>query len=181
LALGIWQNRPKPWVVLGDLGSNWVDIGGRGRVRCDPLPTGIGFGWPLGGPSVAQGPPKRDAREAQAWIHAKPFVCNKQREIAGWGCGARSAPLRSGDSVHQEIEGIRRSTPELKPLSPYFSGLTWGGVERGARLSPRAPTSENQKPLTTKEHEGTKGNFRNNANRKIRSGKLSWKRTPFSS
>jgi hypothetical protein len=38
------------------------------KTVCDPLPIGIGFGiaWPLGGPSVAQGPPKRDAREAQA-------------------------------------------------------------------------------------------------------------------
>ena len=29
------------------------------------LGIGIGLGWPLGGPSVAQGPPKRRAREAQ--------------------------------------------------------------------------------------------------------------------
>jgi hypothetical protein len=36
----------------------------------DPLPVGIGsgIGWPLGGPSVAQGPPKRDARETQGSI-----------------------------------------------------------------------------------------------------------------
>jgi len=35
---------------------------------CDPLPIGIGLGigWPLGDPSVAQGPPKRDASEALA-------------------------------------------------------------------------------------------------------------------
>jgi hypothetical protein len=95
-------------------------------VRCDPLPTGIGFGWPLGGPSVAQGPPKRDAREAQAWIHAKPFVCNKQREIAGWGCGARSAPLRSGDSVHQEIEGNSEVNPGVETAKSLFFGVDLG-------------------------------------------------------
>ena len=94
--------------------------------RYDPLPAGIGFGWPLGGPSVAQGPPKRDAREAQAWIHAKPFVCNKQREIAGWGCGARSAPLRSGDSVHQEIEGNSEVNPGVETAKSLFFGVDLG-------------------------------------------------------
>ncbi len=46
---------------------------------------GSGFGWPLGGPSVAQGPPKRRPREAQASIWGSVFVCNENKKMAGWG------------------------------------------------------------------------------------------------
>ena len=55
---------------------------------CDPLPipgVGIGSGWPLGGPSVAQGPPKRRPREAQASIWGSVFVCNENKKVAGGG------------------------------------------------------------------------------------------------
>jgi glycerol kinase len=46
---------------------------------------GSGFGWPLGGPSVAQGPPKRDARASQASIRVSTFVCNESVKNAGVG------------------------------------------------------------------------------------------------
>ncbi len=59
------------------------------RGFCDPLPAGIGIGsgiaWPLGGPSVAQGPPKRRPREAQASIWGNLFVCNKNKKRRGGG------------------------------------------------------------------------------------------------
>jgi hypothetical protein len=51
---------------------------------------GIGIGWPLGGPSVAQEPPKRDARIK--W--KKCFVCNKRQRKAGRG---RFLPLICAD------------------------------------------------------------------------------------
>jgi hypothetical protein len=50
----------------------------------DPLPTGFGIGWPLGGPSVAQGPPKRGAREAQASIQESALVATK---VEKWRVG----------------------------------------------------------------------------------------------
>jgi len=43
-----------------------------------PLPAGIGFGRPLGGPRVAQASPKGHAGEAQASIGVSAFVCNKR-------------------------------------------------------------------------------------------------------
>ena len=65
-------------------------------------------GWPLGGPSVAQGPPKRGAREAQASIECKSALfATKDEKRPGGG---------------EEIAGIadiaRHPTPEAKSRLP---------------------------------------------------------------
>jgi hypothetical protein len=57
------------------------------NLGCDPLPIGIGagIGWPLGGPSVAQGPPKRHAR-AIPRVDLRKSLCLQQKlKKAGWG------------------------------------------------------------------------------------------------
>jgi hypothetical protein len=52
---------------------------------CDPLPIGFGIGWPLGGPSVAQGPPKRLARARLGSIRTKSLFATETRKMAaGW-------------------------------------------------------------------------------------------------
>jgi hypothetical protein len=55
------------------------------RPSADWFGIGFGIGWPLGGPSVAQGPPKRHAREAQASNGVSAFVCNERCRKAGVG------------------------------------------------------------------------------------------------
>jgi hypothetical protein len=69
---------------------------------CDLLLLGIGFGWPLGGPSVAQEPPKRHARIAQAWICGSALFATEMEK--GWagqnlsGNRKRQKPLTTKDT-----------------------------------------------------------------------------------
>jgi len=46
------------------------------------------LGLGLGGPRVAQGPPKRGAREAQAWIQGSALLATKAEKMAGVGVAA---------------------------------------------------------------------------------------------
>jgi hypothetical protein len=80
---------------------------------CDPLPipgVGIGSGWPLGGPSVAQGPPRRRPREAQASIWGSVFVCNENKKVAGGGGLSR---LKAQAEGRERLPKLPKS-PELK-------------------------------------------------------------------
>ncbi len=103
---------------------------------CDPLPTGIGsgFGWPLGGPSVAQGPPKRHARATQGSIDGLAFVFNKSWKKAGWGAkrsrkdkhlttkDTKEHKGRSGDLV------IARDLVIENLVTLGQSRMTWDGI-----------------------------------------------------
>ena len=64
--------------------------------------TGFGIGWSLGGPRVAQGPPKRGARAIHGSILLSAFICNKggKRRV-----GCRLAPEFGGN---RNIEDINR-------------------------------------------------------------------------
>jgi hypothetical protein len=48
---------------------------------------GLGLGLGLGGPSVAQGPPKRDARETQALMRVSVLFATKVSKMPGGGSG----------------------------------------------------------------------------------------------
>jgi hypothetical protein len=76
---------------------------------------GSGFGWPKGGPSMAQGPPKRGARVE--W--KKCFVCNKRREKAGWGREDRRHRrdrVTSPESERQNLTAEVRDAEKNKDL-----------------------------------------------------------------
>jgi len=65
---------------------------------CDPLPIRIGFGsgWPLGHPSVTQGPRKRSARVCQGSIGGSTFLCNKtvKKGLGRRDCQKSPKPIR---------------------------------------------------------------------------------------
>jgi hypothetical protein len=90
LAPSCWLLARKPqkhWVMLGDVGSTWVDIGGRGRGALRPsadLGLGLGAPWATlgprkGHPSVAHGPAKRGIAEV-------PLFATK---VEKWRAGVR--------------------------------------------------------------------------------------------
>jgi hypothetical protein len=60
------------------------------------LGIGIGFGWPLGGPSVAQGWPKRGPRATQAWRkdQMEEMLCLQQKAEKGRAGKILAADLR---------------------------------------------------------------------------------------
>jgi hypothetical protein len=62
---------------------------------------GIGFGWPLGGPSVAQGPPKRRARDAHGWIGAIALFATRAKK---WRWGLEEIAEIAKNRVIAEIE-----------------------------------------------------------------------------
>src|SRR5579859_4127116 len=89
----------------------------------DPLPTGIGFGigWPKGGPSVAQGPPKRRPREAQATIWGNVFVCNKNKKMAG-GVVLAGLRVRQRDVKIAAIARHRRNRRNRQTIQKGHEG-----------------------------------------------------------
>jgi hypothetical protein len=73
-------------VRLGYIDPQRLAVRGSGIEQAlRPSAEALGLGLGLGGPWVAQGPPKRDARETQGSIPRKCFVCNKSWKKAGWG------------------------------------------------------------------------------------------------
>ena len=69
--------------------GNWQLAKANPRNICNLLLIGIGsgIGWPLGGPSVAQGPPKRQARVAHASNGGSTLFATK---VEKWGVGEQN-------------------------------------------------------------------------------------------
>ncbi len=114
--------------------------------NCSPLPIGIGFGWPLGGPRATQGPRTRCPRFTPSVDWWKGFICNKNVKKAGWGSLAEghrqrvvgiaaiadiaASPLRSGKqkNYHGGAE-TRRTAKENRrdrAKSPTSHGIGKG-------------------------------------------------------
>ena len=95
-SIGIWQG----FATLCRLGFR--SFTRKSGARMGPVGTGFGIGWPLGGPSVAQGPPKGHARATQASIRVSVFVCNESAKswvgVVGFADLDRSTPGYTGRS-----------------------------------------------------------------------------------
>jgi hypothetical protein len=84
------------------------------------LGIGIGFGWTLGGPSVAQGPPKRHARVTQASIGATALFATKVEKMGGG-----DKKLRDRAKSMEETPGTEEAYPDWPALAAAAApGLT---------------------------------------------------------
>jgi hypothetical protein len=89
---------------------------------------GIGFGWPLGGPGVAQAWPKGHPSVAQGWICGSAFVCNKKAKKAGWGRNRRHRRPKA----HRGGAETRRTAKDRERQDPTTdsTGMTLIGEEK---------------------------------------------------
>jgi hypothetical protein len=100
-----------------------------------PSADALGLGLGLGGPSVAQGPPKGHPREAQASIAGNVFVCNERQENGGRGW---LSGLKSAGRGLKRLPKLSKSPelPQLKtdPLNPQRTGTQRLGRWSQARV-----------------------------------------------
>jgi hypothetical protein len=114
--------------MLGDIGSNWVDIGGRGRGALRPsADLGLGLGGPWatlgprkGHPSVAHGPAKRGIAEVPLFatkVEKWRAGCEGIAEIA---VIARDRESRNLPRINTDNNRIENTNPEQISVDQWW-------------------------------------------------------------